>query len=146
YLNEAVADYFTGQVAGALDYGWADNTVSLNSSGDYCSEPATLPPDSPNGPYRCFAENINTRVTSGDGDANIGRISTLLHDAFDGHGQARGSLLPNDADPWELSVGTDSSGAAIRELPLLFSASTYQDQDGDLERVSLPGQRWKDFA
>lgn len=161
YLNEAVADYFAGQVAGGLDYRWANRARVVDMSvtdQQFCADPSTIqtslsPPMSlPAGTLTCFEENNNSKddpSNSADDDENlsVGRIATLLHDAFDGHRAERGAHVPNDADSWRLSqVDTDASGNPIYGLPLIYSPVAYQDQDSDLERVALSGPAWKMFA
>jgi len=119
YMNEAFADYITGQVAGGADYGWLPSNTT-----DYC-RPDTQP---------CWDANLNTVETDEAGNASIGRIATLVHDAFDGHGNRFGAV-PGDGDVWNSSSGS-----------LTLSSSGYGNTDGALERVSLPGSSLRTFT
>jgi hypothetical protein len=90
YVNEAFADYISGQVTGIANYGWLDSRQA--PFGKYClSSP-------------CYDENLNAPPPVGESmNTNaIARDATLIHDAFDGHGLPRNVSppVPNDADPW----------------------------------------------
>src|SRR6185436_13065270 len=61
-------------------------------------------------------------------------------DAFDGHPAAsRGGNLPGNGDVWQPSATNPNT--------LVFSATNYlAEDDGALERVSLPGNAIRQFA
>lgn len=117
YMNEAFADFITGQVAGGADYGWIPNDV------DYCR------PGIP-----CWDLNLNGVETAEKGSQSIGRAATLVHDAFDGHGLRFGNV-PGDGDVWTGSLGS-----------LTLSSTGYNNIDSALERVKLPGSALKTFV
>src|SRR5690606_38112728 len=105
---------------GGLDYGWAENRVDVPGE-MFCSTPPNFPIRSTSDTEYCFEENNNNiddpSITSDDdNDLSVGRIATLIHDAFDGHSSYRdpnlstvperglGAPQPNNADVCALSV------------------------------------------
>lgn len=122
YTNEAVADYFMGQVVSGADYQWLLAAENFPGSVDqYCSD-RTAP---------CFDENLNS---DGDnGRQSIGRVATLLHDVFDGQGAPRTANVPTNADAWSFDPATSL---------LVWNPNPTGDghDDSALERVALPGR------
>jgi hypothetical protein len=118
YMNEAFADFVTGQVAGGADYNW------LPDGSEYCR-----PDNQP-----CWDANLSGVSTEEKGTQSIGRAATLLQDAFDGHGQRFGNV-PGDGDVWTGTVGS-----------LTLSSTGYGDRDSALERVKLNGSALKTFV
>jgi hypothetical protein len=119
YMNEAFADYITGQVAGAADYNWLPGYTD-----EYC-RPGQQP---------CWDANLNVVETEEKGNRSIGRAATLVHDAFDGQG-ARFGAVPGDGDVWNNSLGS-----------LTVSSTGYGNTDSALERVALPASSLKTFV
>jgi hypothetical protein len=129
YVNEAFADYITGQVAGGLNYDWLRSPVTINNT--FCAPATTSAPHQP-----CWDRNLNGD-SSGSGSAErIGRVATMLHDMFDGQGM-RSALVPGDGDVW-----TDILGAGR----LTWSSTGYGNIDSNLERVILPGSSLLEFS
>jgi len=122
YTNEAVADFFMGQVSGGADYNWA-NGFSDSISDTYCDSNTVNP--------NCWDENLDgTNGRSGDpGRRNIGRVATLFEDVFDGQGVARTTYAPTNAD----SFVSDANAK------LSYSSTSYGSKDENLERVHAPG-------
>jgi hypothetical protein len=126
YVNEAFADFVSGQVAGGANYGWL-NSGAVQGSGatSYC-----------NNTGRCYDENLNGVATAKTQDPkSIGRIASMMEDAFDGRANTKFQNLPDNVDSW-----TGSNGA------LVFSPTTYGSQDSNLETVAISGQRLIDYA
>lgn len=121
YINEAMAEYFAGQVAGGADYGWLPPgpAASNNEGSQFCVEDGT------SSTAACWDDNARSHATSAEDSRDIARIATLVHDAFDGQ-NGRRTLNPNDADSWERS--TDPMTMA-RVLPLIFADASYGSQD-----------------
>jgi hypothetical protein len=91
YTNEAMADFFMGQVTSGSNYHWMNGNVSTSSGDVFCSA------NSSGGPA-CFDENFNK---DDDGTARIARVSTMFQDMFDGHSSnGRKANVPQDADAW----------------------------------------------
>lgn len=134
WVNEAVADWFTGQIVGGADYGWLrDASAPGISPGQYCFAPSMVP----SVPW-CWDANLNDNSTSATGNESIGRAATLLHDLFDGAGATRGttapsSLLPNDGDSWRWTNPADTN------LPLVLNTTPYNNTDSFFDRVAVPG-------
>lgn len=115
-VNEALADFFAGQVANASDYypfngGAPKPGVSSGTRG----ETSVLAPG--------LDDNQFLATT---GRQAIGRLATLLQDVYDG--QANGVLGPTNGDAW---AGTPPS------IPISYSVRA--DGDTDLENVALGG-------
>ncbi len=120
YTNEAVAEYFEGQVASGADYGWLQQAHASSTAGDqYCSD-IQVP---------CWDANLQG---NNSGTQNIGRVATLLMDMFDGQGAERTANVPTNADAWVFDPAT--SGIAYSTNP-----SGDGNDDTALERVALPG-------
>lgn len=127
-VNEVFADFFAGQIAGGTDYYPFDGGLGRLAS----TPPRTLslftgmvsaqPPG--------LDDNQYQRT---DGDAAIGRLATLLQDAFDGH--PKGSLAPSSGDAWEI-VGPAPPGSPS---PIVIGASARTNGDTDFEQVALGG-------
>lgn len=111
YVNEAIADFFSGQVTGIANYGWVQNQpgASLRPN-SVCALPNSVVTGMQ---QACYDANFSkTAFTSSTSDKlsevdDIARISSMIHDAFDGHGQ-KGANVPTDADDWTFSL--DDSG------------------------------------
>lgn len=90
YALEAFADFFSAQVTGGVNY----SAISPAISGpmNYC-----LASDND-----CLEEN---HVDGGDFHAEVRRVLTTLHDAFDGWGRFHGDV-PSNGDVWT----TDGAG------------------------------------
>ena len=154
YSNEAFADFIAGQVAGGADYGWPQHFFNKDGHREFYCVPGDLP---------CFDDNLNAVPADDKDRAAIGRTVTLLQDAFDGHGQPLGALVPGDADLWEpfnfiinpnqppgpyegflVLVGSDGNNL---DAPLPPNLAGYgQVGDTDLERVALPGSALRAYA
>lgn len=132
YLNEAVADLIAGQVAGGARYPWLavkPGRVGSGSGGAFC-----------NGNGSCFDENQNATSSAKDDPQSIGRIATMLFDAFDGHSVTKFVAGPNNADSWQ------STPPGVTPSGLVFSPTSYGSQDSAIEGVQLSGPRLVDFA
>ena len=120
YLNEAMADYFTGQVAGGMDYGWLPRRPDAAGNSRPSSPPAAkerwddeddrepqtycVDPISPSALGEdCWEQNLNDVAVVGDSRRSIGRIATLVMDAMDGHNAPR-VKLPHKAGRLLLDV------------------------------------------
>ncbi len=120
YFNEAIADYFMGQVSSGADYGWLNTAEELpGSHAQYCSDRRTP----------CFEENFDSNASD---TQSIARVATLLLDVFDGHGAARTANVPTNADAWRWDASTSQ---------LVWNPAPAGDAHDDtaLERVALPG-------
>jgi len=120
-INEAFADFFTGQVVGGYNY----FTVAGANQGDVNISVAPLGLD----------RNLVARNSGGN---VIGVFATLLQDVFDGHaktfeGTVRRGTGPGSGDFWQVP-----DPDLPNEGPILWSNRT--DGDLDPERVRLPGQ------
>ncbi|MEP7049392.1 MAG: hypothetical protein ABJB12_03525 [Pseudomonadota bacterium] len=122
YSNEAVADFFMGQVSGGADYNWAVGRGD-SVSDTYCD---------PSFSGECWDQNLDgTNGASQDpGHRNIGRLATLFQDVVDGQGAARTVNAPTDAD----SFMFDTTAGYMT-----YSPTGYGSKDSALERVSIPG-------
>jgi len=123
YVNEAMADFFTGQVVGGHDYGYLPNA----HGGRYCTK----------GNTPCWDANLTGSKSTPDDEVNVGRIATLLHDVFDGHGLRKSLVTPTDGDSWMQDPPMS---------PLTYSPEGYGDNDSTLERVALPGPAMLDIV
>ena len=133
YINEAFADFFAGQVAGGADYGWLpeDNSHAVEgSNARYC-----IPKSDASGRKPCFDLNLRDSAVSEKGDESIGRIVTLLHDAFDGRTRELTSNTPGDADNW---TNLTPAGTPTPNGRLILEPVGYGNIDGSFERVALP--------
>jgi len=83
YLNEAFADFLTEQIVGGTNYFAAASDVYSNNGINYCIAGG-----------RCYDENFSGRSSFRD---QVARVTSILHDAFDGHPQGHG---PNDGSHW----------------------------------------------
>ena len=88
YTNEAIAEFFMGQVTSGANYHWLPDSHPSDSGDLYCAN------DTPT----CWDSNLYNTATGGD---NIGRVATLLQDAFDGHSDDRTGYVPNTANAWQ---------------------------------------------
>jgi len=142
YLNEAVAEYFTGQVAGAADYGWAlmpdadfDKSPGEDGFSYFCAPQNGTGQDTIS---RCWEANI-TAVASGAEDPNsIGRIVTMLYDAADDPNEPRDSLGVQRGDAWAWTAKTPNS------FPLVHSLQSYLKPD--FETVTMGGSGIRTFS
>lgn len=118
YMNEAMADYFAGQVASSVTYNWLDRSqveVSASLVSAHCEE-QRVP---------CWDSNL---TDNGDMHQNIGRVATMLMDLFDGQSGPRASDQPSNGDAWRWNSST-----------LAYSPTGDGNDDSNLERVALPG-------
>lgn len=108
FTNEAVADFFMGQVTSGSNYGWMNDAIESTSEDRYCLDNRGDPSDPTAPPEpKCWDEN---RRSSADGDERIARVATLFQDMFDGHSASgRKAYVPQDADAW---VRCDDNDAA----------------------------------
>jgi hypothetical protein len=97
YLNEAFADFISGQVTAIANYRWVtgQDPNSVGPTDKVCVR-------SP-----CFDRNFTSGPTTNKDAAGIARASSLLHDAFDGRSfagqpvnQERNIDQPDNADSW----------------------------------------------
>jgi hypothetical protein len=114
-VNEALADFFAGQIVGGADY------IAL---GDSSGGQMTFCDNSGN---QCWDENL---IAEGSGTERIGRIATLIHDGFDGHGKLL--LAPGNGDVW------DDSSPAASPPALLFTPALYGDAADESVVLSGP--------
>jgi len=142
-LNEAFADFITGQVAGGAVYHWFNAaqfgvngaTLQGNRPG-FCTPPLVAT----SGPW-CWDTNLRgstlSTSTGRERFRSIGRFATLFHDVFDGSGLGNTAVAPYDADFW---MHSSSSGSPpVGALPLILAGGNYNNTDSGLERVALPG-------
>jgi hypothetical protein len=140
YINEAFADFISGQTTGIADYSWlkqqpgpdADDNIKV------CAAPA----DSKSGVLTaCYDANLNGVATDPTDDSSVGRISSLIHDAFDGQ-SGKGSNVPNDADPWQWS------GSARNYSYTATDWGSFDSSNDALpyEQVALPGSAVHEFG
>jgi hypothetical protein len=126
YINEGFADFMAGQLVGGVGYFMPPNTrVSLgtnycSASSNDCLEVNCGPPGAPN-------ECRSSRPSETDFDRQVGRITTLLHDAFDGRPSLPPLNAPGNGDVWTW----DSSN--------LLGYSSVRNGSNSDERVALPG-------
>lgn len=135
YTNEAMADFIDGQVTGGANYAWTgllgDRSFYSGGVGSLCADPARLPPKSSEG--QCFDYNLSGTANGPDDNRSIGRVITLLHDAFDGH-HDRFGVTPSDGDVWQ------------GPPPLSVSPNAFAVTDESYERVAMDGRSLKLFA
>lgn len=149
YMNEALADYFTGQVAGGHNYNWMGDVTTDEG---FCD-----------GRTPCWDRNdLRTHATNDDDPSDIGRFATLVHDAFDGHTPSLGRAVPGDGDLWIrrdtvctdvgapfpccTGPGTSDGSDFCGQLLLTPAGSGYGSTDAGLERMSLDGSSFDLFA
>ena len=85
YINEAFADFVSGQVTSIANYKWlscGDSHVSANSGS------------------ACYDENFTGFPASSLDTSGIARIASLIHDVFDGQTHEYQSNFPDNADAW----------------------------------------------
>lgn len=125
YMAEAFADFLTAQVVGGTNY-FAVSDTRFSLDVDYCNANA--------GP--CLDENYDASDLSDlpsnldperiDFLAQVRRVATILHDAFDGHAGAD-ATLPNDGALWVLG---------FTSAPINHPANTADLRD---EAIALEG-------
>ncbi len=120
-IIEGWADFFAGQVAGGTNYFNAGYTETYHVS--YC------PADRDAG---CLDKNFHDDTTF---EGQIARVTTTLHDAFDGHASLQGGAdvdRPHNGDVW---IKRPDGG--------YFEPALAGERRGDLadEQVSLSGPR-----
>jgi len=153
-LNEAFADFITGQVVGASVYHWfeADTPYFVKGAtrrpllpGGFCT-----PPLAPSSDPWCWDTNLRGSTPPGTANdhpsifLNMGRMATMFHDAFDGSGLPLTTAFPNNADHWAFTSATGVPPTG--NLPLVLASSGYNNTDAHLERVVLPGPSIRRFA
>ncbi|MGI9430788.1 MAG: hypothetical protein ACR2PQ_01155, partial [Myxococcota bacterium] len=84
YINEAFADFLTSQVVGGTNYFSPSNDVTSSHSMNYCESGST-----------CVEENFRSESSF---ENQVARITSLLHDAFDG-GDAHDGSYWEEAGP-----------------------------------------------
>jgi hypothetical protein len=142
YLNEAVADFFTGQVAGGADYGWAANAGFTKNGDSYFCAPVDHT-NQPDVTPTCWETN-STLVGNGEKDpASIGRIATLLYDAVDSSNTSRKTLRVEPGTAWQWTQ-TTTSGTTTGDYPLVNSSLDYIMED--FENVTIGKTGIRDFA
>jgi len=92
YLNEAFADFMSEQTAGGKNYTEIGNTF-LNDPMNYCDATAVC----------CVDENASDTSTF---LGQVGRIFSLLHDAFDG--SAHGPANTSGMNAWKIDSNTNT--------------------------------------
>ncbi|MBN8231549.1 hypothetical protein JYK02_28955 [Corallococcus macrosporus] len=136
YHNESFADFVASQLVGGVNYfdpcsnnpsrsqpeceSGAVTTTSLGVN--YCNAASK----------DCLEHNFSGQgsFVGGNGfDAEIARVTTLLHDAFDGRDSLTSGNAPSNADVWKLN-GSDQ---------LVYSSQLRAGSSGD-ENVALPGR------
>jgi|GEM_PF-1058200 len=137
YLNEAAAEFFTGQVAGAADYRWAEHAAFVSPSGSdtfFCTPENMTGVDAT---PRCWETNL-TNVAEGSKDAgSIGRIVTMLYDAADISNSPRETVGVQTGDAWRYNSPTTPEY-------LVYSDSGYLKSD--FENVSIGNSGIRDFG
>ena len=118
-ISEAFADFIAGQVMGGANYINLNEAVRVGLLMRVCN-------GGPNA--QCWDENL---FSEGSGNQAIGRVGTLLHDAFDGH--PRLTDAPTNGDIWT------GSGTA-----LTLDTTGYGDAHD--EEVALGGPRLAEFV
>jgi hypothetical protein len=126
YVNEAFADFISGQVTGIANYHWLPSNQKQaagdGSSNHVCNE------------RPCFDWNfVSDPGSSTTDNSGIARISTLIHDVFDGQPNEANKTLPQptNADPWALDT-----------TPYVYSTTSWGDCDGpDLANGLAPACR-----
>jgi hypothetical protein len=106
YINEAFADLITSQVLGATNYVAPEGSAfDSDRSSAYClADRSGLPSDPA---LACLESNLSLRAEFTD---QVGRIASILHDAFDG-GPCDNASQANDGSHW-VAGGLVSSGVA----------------------------------
>ena len=94
YIVEAFADFISSQVVGGTNY-YASSDNFVKRSLNYCRATGLCMETN-------FTENFNTTDDKTAFTAQVRRVSTLLHDAFDGN-SSQYSL--NDGSHWEMRSG-----------------------------------------
>jgi len=136
-IAEAFADYITSQVVGGTNY-FPPTDYMLAGGIYYCDAQTDT------GAGNCLDENFTQSNVVGleqrnspEFNAEIRRMATILHDAFDGHAE---TTKPNDGSHWD-----KPSGSAV----IIPAAGNYSDI-GD-EAIALDGsalvelfKRWVD--
>jgi hypothetical protein len=149
YINEAMADFFDGQVTGGANYTWAAAIPGFepgglgNTVGSYlCTNSIEiLPPIGglpPPSQGQCFDNNISGNATSSTDRTAIGRTVSVIEDVFDGHNDRFGST-PGDGDVWVHRPGSINP-------PVSISPTSYGISDSSYERVALNGTDLTIFA
>ncbi len=124
FVNEGFADFIAGQVVGGVNYfdpgteSMTPTVTDFQRSGEmrFCNATRTT----------CLDRNFNTRARQPDFRAQVARVMTTLHDAFDGHPASKN--LPGSGDYWNIGPPLSAAPAASR-------AGSFGD-----EPVSLPGR------
>lgn len=142
YLNEAVADFFTGQVAGGADYMWADKAgFSKFGYSYFCAPQSKL--DTPDTTSQCMEANLTATTWPDNEAAGIGRIATLLHDASDDTNSIRGTLRVESGAAWQWTP-THVNGTPSGDYPLVNATQDYIKYD--FENVAIGGSGIRDFS
>lgn len=119
YINEAFADFVSGQVTSIANYGW------LRVPGGKVCASGAKSPDRP-----CFDENFTGSPQGKTDTAGIARIASLIHDAFD-HAPSSALLsTPDDADAWRLDPSSDH---------YVYDAVSWGSFDQDANGACRPG-------
>lgn len=114
YMAEGFADFIASQVAGGTDYFGVSGSAPL-SGVNWCDPVSGIGMD----------ENIHQQTISPGFHSQVGRITTLFHDVFDGH---RTWDDPND--------GCAFGYAGPGQLTFLWGM---QNREADDEGIALPG-------
>jgi hypothetical protein len=100
YINEAFADFFTGQVLGGTNY-FSTTGSTKSESVNYCNAGSS-----------CLDENY-TSPSGADFRTHVRRVASLFQDAFDGQA---GAATTNDASHWATGAPFTSSNAYDSDL------------------------------
>ena len=127
YTNEAIADYFTGQVAGGANYLWIKNAVNNR----FCF-----------GKPGCWDYNHRGVPKNKNDRQGIARIATLIHDAFDGQITSPTDLVPGNGDIWV----KNAKNKLVYDLTASPASRNYGNNDAMLDRVALPASAFLTLA
>jgi hypothetical protein len=119
YDIEAFADFFAGQVAGGVNYFAPVNSYSKDLTISYCKAD-----------QRCLENNRFSRTSF---EEQVARVTTTLHDAFDGQFQ----FFPGDVDR------PDDGDAWIQDTSGFLTPSSVKNGNAIDEPIALRGRNIK---
>jgi hypothetical protein len=139
YINEAWADFISGQVTSIANYRWLGNAFDNK----VCFDPTTP----------CYDQNRtgtdNPDIGIDSGRQQIARIATLFQDVFDGHGMRTGNAPPADGAPSVSPTnapGDDDAWMVVDPTTPIFDYSQVGYGDFGDEHVALPGTEIRTLA
>jgi hypothetical protein len=103
YLNEAFADFITGQVVGGVRYFEPAGGLLSPHQGSFCPQSSLV----------CLEDNVGGMSVypyqqgSPSFDDEVARVMTTVHDAFDGHFAfdfPGASSVPSNGNVWKLNM------------------------------------------